>query len=106
MHSIVVFTCQGEYITTYNSGVNRPVGIAIDTFVTDNKVSYPRRQMGARGISQSVRQQQDLISIVMLDYQHKIIATWPAGQNGTGITLDKEGSIYVCDYSGCHVFKY
>ena len=108
--SIVVFTREGEYVSTYNSGVKKPAGIAIDdegnTFVTD----CPRAPYGVPSVYydgySTRRPQERLVTVVMLNTQHEIIASWQAGHNVTGITLDKEGSIYVCDYSGRCVRKY
>ena len=117
---IVVFTYEGEYITAYKSGVNQPAGIAIDdegnTFVAEEQTHQEQTRhshgMGGgrhghrRGIGFSRCRQQCLRTIVILNSQHQVIASWDAGRNATGVTVDKEGSNYVCDHSGCCVYKY
>ena len=104
--SIVVFTRDGKHIATYNSGVNKPAGVAIDdegnTFVVDNEAGYSYEEDTILSELQEIRQP----TVAMLNSQHQVIASWDAGGNATGVTIDKEGSIYVCNYGGHCIFKY
>ena len=132
--TIKVFTQDGRYVTSYNSGVNQPAGIAVDdegnTFVAEQQQSY---QGGGfyvqnRGYTTGYNQPHQSLFAV-LNSHHKVISSRAAsydqprryaqtyasghgvpqfapGQGATGITLDKDGSIYVCDFINCQVQKY
>ena len=109
----MVFTREGKYVSTYKSGVNQPAGIAIDdegnTFVAEEQTCHSNARRGEKSSSRGGppgRQQHHLLTIAILNSQHQVIASWEAGGNSTGITIDKEGLIYVCDRSGQCVYKY
>ena len=89
-NTVKVFTPQGQYVTCYGSGVSQPAGIVIDdegqTFVAE---------YGATS------------RLCILDSQHQVISSLPMlVQNATGVTIDKEGSIYICGYNNFCVYKY
>ena len=124
-NTIKVFTPKGQYVTEYNSGVCQPAGIAIDdegnTFVTEQlknttvnnrclscgnymhncycgsmyNPAYASAVHGAYGSH-----------LCILSLKHWVIKTIKVAQNATGVTVDKEGSIYVCDYTNRKVGKY
>ena len=95
-NTIKVFTPQGQYINSYNSNVCQPAGIAIDdegiTFIAEyyfynsNYIAYSQ--------------------FCVLNSQHDVVTSTRNFQHLTGITVDKEGAIYVCDYNCCTVYKY
>ena len=93
--TIKIFTPQGQYIDQYNSGVSTPAGITIDvegnSIVTDN---YYQQHYYSR--------------MCILDAQRKVvITTQPSNiQHAAGVAIDKEGSIYICGYSNCSVYKF
>ena len=90
-NTIKVFTPQGQYVTSYNSRVSSPAGIAMNdegyTLVAEYYYSSASR-------------------LCILDSQHQVINSTRLVQNATGVTVDKEGSIYLCGYSNCGVYKY
>ena len=124
-NTIKVFTPKGQYVTEYNSGVSQPAGIAIDdegnTFVTEQlknttvnnrclscgnythncycgsmyNPAYASAVHGAYGSR-----------LCILSLKHRVIKTIKVAQNAIGVTVDKEGSIYVCDYTNRKVGKY
>ena len=79
-NTIKVFTPQGQYVTSYKSRVSVPAGIAIDdeghTFVAEFGGSCGRLRI--------------------LDCQHRSVRSYILTQRVTGVTIDKEGSIYLC----------
>ena len=87
-NTIKVFTPQGQYVTSYNSRVSQPAGIAIDdeghTFVAEYNSSR----------------------LCILNSRHQVIKSTSLVQNATGVTVDKEGSLYLCGYNNCCVYKY
>ena len=119
---IKVFTPQGQYVTQYNSGVNQPAGIAIDDegniFIADYYYSsnyHSRLILGQQNYGRMGQSN----PVCILDSKHNIIhsfgvnqneprgyASYGANQNLTGITIDKEGSIYVCDFNACQIRKF
>ena len=103
--TIKVFTGDGGYVTSYNSEVNHPAGITIDddghTFVADfNEYVGMIRAQKKKAKTQH---QQSPVGVLSSCYQ---VIPCVADVQATGTTLDKEGSIYVCDYNGCQVQKY
>ena len=89
--TIKVFTPQGQYVTSYSSGVFQPAGIAIDdeghTFVAEYFCQSSSR-------------------LCILDSQHQVIKSTRPVDNATGVTVDKEGSVYLCGYKNCRVYKH
>ena len=115
---IKVFTPEGQYLEQYSSGVNQPAGIAIDDegniFITDNgnnnscyEINFGGLQTinltDARGQFQ-VRTQQNQVCI--LNTKHNVIHSFGTNQNGAGITIDKDGFIYVCGFNNFQINKY
>ena len=120
-NTIKVFTGDGGYVTSYDSGVNQTAGIAIDdegnTFVAEQQPNYD---------DYGYNQIESLFAV--LNSHHQVISSdgatsydqpghyaqaydggvsqFAPGQGATGITLDKDGSIYVCDFLNCQVQKY
>ena len=111
---IKVFTPEGQYLEQYSSGVNQPAGIAIDDegniFITDN--GYNNYGLGVRASTKFGNQicghlqvpQQNQVCI--LNSKHNITHSFGTNQNGTGITIDKDGFIYVCSFNNYQVHKY
>ena len=89
---IYIFSPEGYYMTQYNSQVNQPAGIAIDveghTLVSENYSSYNQSR------------------IAILNSSHQLIRHVQNFKNTTGVTIDKDGSVYVCSYSQSQVYKY
>lgn len=112
--TIKVFTSQGQYITQYNSGVNQPAGIAIDeegnVFIADS--SYDNfGYAGGLYVQQAVVYQpygqvSQSNQVCILNSKHNIIHSFGINQAGAGITIDKEGSIYVCSVNNHQVHKF
>ena len=121
--TIKVFTPQGQYITQYNSGVNQPAGIAIDDdrniFIADYSY-HSNYQRG--GLKVGFQNHGQSNQVCILDSMYMIIysfgdsqnrqfghrSAFPAviaNQNFTGITIDKEGFIYVCNFNGGQLRK-
>ena len=98
---IKVFTLQGEYVTSYNSQVTYPAGIAIDdegnTFIAEN--NYINRSR-----SRNCMYAQSCLCV--LNSQHQIVNSFRFVQNATGVTVDREGSVYLCGYNNSSVYKY
>ena len=93
-NTIEVFTPQGQYVTSYNSGVSFPAGIAIDdeghTFIGEN---YYHSSSGYS-------------HLCILDSQHQVINSPRLVQSATGVAVDNKGSLFLCDYDNCCVYKY
>ena len=76
--------------------MNSPAGIAIDiegnTIVSEYYYQHPYHYSW----------------LCTLDAQHKVITTTRPNsiQYAAGVTIDKEGSIYVCGSNNCCVYKY
>ena len=88
-HSIKVFNPDGRFVSQYGNGVIKyPAGIAID----DEGVMF----VGEYGKNR----------LIVLNAQHQLVSTVQVGSNAFGVCLDKDGFIYVCDYSNCCVRKY
>ncbi|MCG8626414.1 MAG: hypothetical protein MJE68_31000, partial [Proteobacteria bacterium] len=110
--TIKVFTTEGKYVTQYNSGVNQPAGIAIDEegniFIADNgynrKYGYGAPDYQGHSHTQYRRMQSNVVSV--LNSKYSIIHSFGAGQNATGITIDKNGFVYVCSSDNCQVYKF
>ena len=104
--TIKVFTPQGQFVTQYNSGVNQPAGIAIDeegnTFIAD--YGYNNYGYGVQNRARGRMTQPNQVCI--LNSKHNIIHSFGANQAGSGITIDKEGSIYVCSVNNYQVYKF
>ena len=130
-NTIKVFTPQGQYVTEYNSGVVQPAGIAIDDegniFVTEysnnamaNNTCYNcgnytyncrcgsmyNRGYGIQSAYHGAYHGNYCSRLCILSSQYQVIKTIPVAQNATGVIVDKEGMIYVCDYSNCKIDKY
>ena len=125
--TIKVFTPQGQYVTQYNSGVNQPAGIAIDDdgniFIADYCYRSNYHGGGLKAVPFSSQYQGHMSQsnqVCILDSKYTIIhsfgdsqnkhlglPSFPAGnENFTGITVDKEGSIYVCNFNTCQIRKF
>ena len=96
-NTIKVFAphCQGEYVTAYNSQVSHPAGIAIDdegnTFIAENYYdSY--------SYSPSC--------LCVLNSQHQMVNSLRFVQRATGVTVDREGSVYLCGHDNNGVYKF
>ena len=83
---IIIFTPEGRYITKYSCGVSRLAGIVIDeegfSFVTENYC--------------------DIFSdsrVFIFDPLHRHINTIDSFQYAKGVTVDKEGFIYITSYN-------
>ena len=112
--TIKVFTPEGQYLEQYNSGVNQPAGIAIDDegniFITDNGYNNYGRQTPVDSLvlagflagSQVPQQNQ----VCILNSKHNVIHTFGTNQSGAGITIDKDGFIYVCSFNNFQINKY
>ena len=111
---IKVFSLQGQFVTQYDSGVSQPAGIVIDDegriFIADygsnNSASRKGRAYQNRvHMSQVPRSNQ----VCILDSNYNIIHSFGAmNQNNayTGITVDKEGYVYVCNMNYHQVYKF
>ena len=95
-HNVAIFSPVGKYITAYNSQVTHPASIAIDedgySFITEyynTNNSYHRSRF----------------SILNPD-NHTLVRHVQNFRHASGITIDKEGFIYVCDASNNRVCKY
>ena len=123
--TIKVFTPQGQYTSQYSSGVNQPSGIAIDEegsiFIVDsgyNGYNYtvdmasgylPATYTVGGGLHYQDRtrgQTSQPNQVCLLNSEHEIIHYFGANQAGTGITIDKEGSVYVCTSNNYQLHKY
>ena len=106
-NTIKVFTRDGWYVTSYNSEVNQPAGIAIDdeghTFVATYSGYFAGATSKKRNKVKTTQRQQNPVGVLSSCYQ---VIPCAVDVQATGITLDKEGSIYVCDYSRGQVRKY
>jgi hypothetical protein len=104
---IKVFTTQGEYVTQYDSGVSQPAGIAIDEegdiFVADYGCGTSR-YYGGMGYQQVEHGRN--MQVCVLNSKHSTIHSFGANQNATGITIDKNGFIYVCCFNNRRVSKF
>ena len=115
-NTIKVFTPQGQYITQYNSGVNQPACIAIDEegniFVTNHNSSNfgfaarARKTKSNQSHAHMSQTSQSNDMVCILDSKYNIIRSFGAtNQNATGITIDKEGFIYICSMNYHQVNK-
>ena len=91
--TIKVFTPHCQYVTQYKSGISWPAGIAID-------------EEGNTFVAEYYYQQGYYSQLCILNPEHKVINSFRAVQHGTGITVDKEGSIYYCGHSNYCVYKF
>ena len=93
--SIQVFTSEGKYISEYNSHICSPAGIAIDaegsTLLADSDY-YPSYRDGAREWSVS-------------NSKHQVVHSLK-NPSCTGITIDKNGVIYLSNYEESKVYIY
>lgn len=96
LNCVKIFTTEGKYLSTYGEGqLNQPAGIAIDEegscfigehYNRDSSYNYSR------------------LRIFNSQYQHvKDITNF---RNTTGVTLDKDGNVYIADYSNSSVKKH
>ena len=87
---VSIFTPEGRYISQYASQVTRPAGVVIDeegyTFIAENNGTNSR--------------------FSVLSPNHQLIRYVQNFNSATGITMDKEGFVYVCSYGTSQVFKY
>ncbi len=89
--SIKVFTPEGNFVSQYGSGIiQSPAGIAIDdegfTFIGEH-------------ISTNSR-------LIILNAQHQVVHTIRPSNCAIGVCTDKDGNVFVCDYSNSRVMKY
>ena len=92
---VSIFTPEGKYISQYSSQVTNPAGIAIDeegyTFIAEyynSNTSYHYSRFSVLGPD------------------HQLIRHVQNFNYATGITIDKEGFIYVCSGSSNQEYKY
>ena len=91
MNSITIFSPNGKYIKQYGSGyLQHPSGIAIGPegyiFVSENNSTSSRLQI--------------------FSPQCVFVKTISSLNSAAGVKLDKDGFIYVCDYSNQRVARY
>ena len=93
--SVSIFTPEGRYISQYASQVNNPTGIAIDeegyTFIAEyynSNTSYNYSRFSVLGPD------------------HQLIRHVQNSNRAAGITIDKEGFIYMCSSNSDQVYKY
>ena len=88
---ITIFSPEGNYITQYNSQVTQPAGIAIDveghTVIGENYNSGYSR-------------------VAILNSSHQLIRHVQSFCYAVGVAIDKEGSVYVCNFNQNQVYKY
>ena len=105
---IKVFTTQGKYVSQYNSGVSQPAGIAIDEegniFITDYGLANNVHGGGKQGYQHYGHGHN--MQVCVLNSEHNVIHSFGANQSATGITIDKNGFIYVCCYNSRQVNKF
>lgn len=111
---IKVFSLQDQFVTQYDSGVSQPAGIVIDDegriFIADygsnnSALRKGRAYQNRVHMSQVPRSNQ----VCILDSNYNIIHSFGAmNQNNayTGITIDKEGYVYVCNMNYHQVYKF
>ena len=92
---VSIFSPDGKYISQYVSQVTSPAGIAIDeegyTFITEYYNSNSRYHHSRFSI---------------LNPSHELIRHMQNFKYASGITIDKEGYIYVCSANSNYVYKY
>ena len=89
-HSIKVFTPGGTFVSQYGSGViQHPAGIAID----DEGFTFIGEFSGNN-------------RLFVLNAQHQLVHSVQNHKNAAGVCLDRDGFVYVCDYSNYRVMKY
>ena len=93
--TVAIFSPDGKSITAYSSQVNNPAGIAIDeegySFImeyynSNNSYNYSR--------------------FSILNSNHTLVRHVQNFRYASGVTVDKEGFIYVCDANNRRVYKY
>ena len=106
-NSIKMFTSQGKYISQYGCGaVNHPAGIAVDeegnTFIVENVLSYDHHQhsYNRNGCYDS--------QLRVLNSQQHVLCTLTIAKDATGlgVTVDTNGSVYICCNSNYYVQKF
>jgi DNA-binding beta-propeller fold protein YncE len=108
---IKVFSPQGQYVTQYSSGVSQPAGIAIDDegniFITDHSSALHKSKAHQnRGYTSQVPQSNQ---VCVLDSTYNVIHSFGAPNKNfaySGITIDKEGYVYVCSMNYHRVQKF
>ena len=108
---ILVLGCDGDYVESYDSGVNSPAGIAIDDegnifiaeYGSSERFDRPlkKRAKYTHGVGVHVH----VGKVTMLNSTHEVVHTFLNVKNATGITIDNEGFVYVCDYGGRQIHK-
>ena len=92
---VIIFTPEGKYVSKYSCGVSRLAGIVIDeegfSFVTDNYY---------------YNSGSSLSRLVVFNPLHQHIHTIQAFHCAKGVTIDKEGFIYVASYNKRLVYRY
>ena len=88
---IAIFSPEGNYITQYDSQVSRPAGIAID--VEGHTVVGEYYNSGYSRIA-------------ILNSSHQLIRHVQSFYYAAGVAIDKEGSVYVCNFNQFQVYKY
>jgi sugar lactone lactonase YvrE len=92
---VSIFGPDGKYITQYNSQVTQPAGIAIDEegysfiaeyYTSNSSYNYSR--------------------FAILDSNHTLVRHTQNFRYASGITIDKEGFVYVCSSNYNYVYKY
>ena len=90
-NNIAVFTPEGKYSRVYGQGnVNKPSGIAIDP---EGNVFISEYYAGGRLVI--FNSQFQVLNVISGSFQH-----------GAGVTLDRDGYIYVCDSKSFKIKKY
>ena len=96
-NNVAAFSPDGKYITQYSSQVSNPAGIAIDeegySFIAEYYYNNAKKSYNY-----------SRFSILSPDYT--LVRCIQNFQRASGITIDKEGFIYVCGATNNCVYKY
>ena len=107
--SILVFTRQGQFVSKYNSGVTQPAGIAIDEegniFVADSGYSRMCKMQPARRKNMFPIAQSKEVCILNSQLAYDTKHYFGTGRSASGIAIDKDGFVYVCNMNN-KVYKF